>query len=90
MAGMIGIPKGILRSIAVCFCLSASLYPASYALDSDPPALAVTASTAALADALPDAPEAQNAVTEKGLPIAILKKTKSRYGPAQCGSGRTT
>ena len=72
MAGKICI-RGMLRCIVACFCISAGLCPASYAFDSDPPVAAVRAPTAAPEDALPDAPAAQIAVTEKGLPLAILK-----------------
>jgi len=47
----------------------AGLCPTSYAFNSDPPAAALTVP----GDPLPDAPEAQIAVTEKDLPLAILK-----------------
>jgi membrane-associated phospholipid phosphatase len=65
--------RGILRCIAACFCISVGVSPASYAFDSDPPAAAVAAPTALPGDALPDAPATQIPVTEKGLPLALLK-----------------
>lgn len=65
--------RGMLRCLAASFCISAGLCPASCACDSDPPTAALTVLTAVPGDALPDAPEAQIAVTEKGLPLAILK-----------------
>ena len=64
--------RGILRCLAVCFCISTSVCSASYAFDSDSPA-AFTAPPTVRGDALPDAPAAQIPVTEKGLPLAILK-----------------
>jgi PAP2 superfamily len=75
MVRTIGI-RWMLRCVAACFCISASLCLASSSFDSDPPAAAVAASTAVPGDALPDAPAAQAPVapvTEKGLPLAILK-----------------
>ena len=60
--------RSILRCIAACFCISALICPATSAL-----AAAVAAPTVAPEDALPDAPAAQIAVSEKGLPLAILK-----------------
>jgi len=65
--------RSLVRSIAVCFCVSAALGPAGHALDSDPLATAVTDSTAVPADTLPDDPAAQSRITEKQLPIAILR-----------------
>jgi hypothetical protein len=69
MVGVIRM-RGMLRCIVACSCISGSLCPACSALDSDPP---VAAPTAAQGDALPDAPAAKRAVTEKGLPLAIVK-----------------
>ena len=60
--------RSILRCIVACFCISAHICPATSA-----PAAAVAAPTVAPEDALPDAPAAQIAVSEKGLPLAILK-----------------
>lgn len=72
MARITGI-RWMIWCVAACFCISTSLCLASSASDSDPPAAAVAASTAIPGDALPDAPAAQIPVTEKGLPLAILK-----------------
>src|ERR1700761_4488605 len=75
MVRTIGI-RWMLRCVAACFYISASLCLASSSFDSDPPAAAVSASTPVPGDALPDAPAAQAPVapvTEKGLPLAILK-----------------
>lgn len=72
MACITGI-RWMLRCVAACFCISASLCLASSAFDSDPPAAAGAVSTAVPGDALPDAPAAQIPVTEKDLPLAILK-----------------
>jgi membrane-associated phospholipid phosphatase len=66
MAGMISI-RGILRCIGACLCISAYICPVTL--------LAAAVATPAVApeDTLPDAPAAQIAVSEKGLPLAILK-----------------
>ncbi len=61
--------RGLLLSLCLCSCVSG---PHS-ALASDPSPNALMPPTEAPADALPDAPEQQVAVTEKGLPLAILK-----------------
>jgi membrane-associated phospholipid phosphatase len=49
------------------------MWPRSYAFASDPSAVPVIALMGAPGDALPDAPDAHAPVTEKGLPLAILK-----------------
>src|SRR5580658_2538817 len=59
-------PRYILRWFIASHCILASVCPASIAFAPDPPA-------AASEDALPDAPETRIPVTERGLPLAILK-----------------
>jgi membrane-associated phospholipid phosphatase len=65
--------QGMIRWIAASLCISAGACPAAYALASDPPAATVMACGSAPQDALPDAPKTQTPMTEKGLPLAILK-----------------
>ncbi|HEY4046372.1 MAG TPA: hypothetical protein VGM27_05840 [Acidobacteriaceae bacterium] len=55
------------------FYAYASLCSTTHAFASDRPAVAVTASVASPEGSLPEAPSAQVPVTEKGLPLAILK-----------------
>lgn len=55
------------------FCACMSFGPAKDAFAANRPAAAVSASEAASADTLPDAPAAQVSVTEKRLPLAVLK-----------------
>jgi membrane-associated phospholipid phosphatase len=57
--------------VPLCFCSAGSSIRC--ALASNPPAMASTAAIELPADALPDAPEQKIPVTEKGLPLAILK-----------------
>ena len=59
--------------VVASFCVFAGMCPAGYAVASGPPVPAQITLVAAPGDALPDAPSAQIAVTEKGLPLAILK-----------------
>ena len=61
------------RWIAIALWICSGMWPVSYAFASDPPAVPVTFNVAAPGDGLPDAPLAQAPVTEKGMPIAILK-----------------
>jgi len=65
--------RNILRCLIACHCIFVSVCPASIAFAPDtPPALQISAATAS-EDALPNAPEPQIPVTEKSLPLAILK-----------------
>jgi membrane-associated phospholipid phosphatase len=57
----------------VSFCICAVGAVTSYAVASDPPAAALVTLVTVPQDTLPDAPAAQVPVTEKGLPLAILK-----------------
>lgn len=57
----------------VSFCICAVGGVTSYAVASDPPAAALITLVTAPQDTLPDAPPAPVPVTEKGLPLAILK-----------------
>jgi membrane-associated phospholipid phosphatase len=61
------------RWIATGFCICAGMWSASCAFASDPAAAPVMALAGAPGDALPDAPVPQAPVTEKGMPVAILK-----------------
>jgi len=61
------------RCLLVSVCLCAGVSPASYAFASDPPVTAQISPPVAAEDALPDAPKPRPPVTEKGLPLAILK-----------------
>jgi hypothetical protein len=65
--------RDIFRRIAFCFCMAVALCSVSYGLDSDPPAVAAKLSADVPSSALPDDPAPQIPVTEKGLPLAILK-----------------
>jgi hypothetical protein len=65
--------RGMFRWFIASLCICASVSPASYAFVSDSPAAARISLPAAPEDALPDAPETRIPVTEKGLPLAILK-----------------
>jgi len=62
--------RGMCRCIVAYLCISASVCAACPGSDSDQP---VAACAAAQEDAFPDAPTAESAVTEKGLPLAIVK-----------------
>lgn len=59
------------------FCIDAGMFPAIYAVAADRTItmtwIAVAQTDSAATDALPDAPAVQVPVTEKGLPLAILK-----------------
>jgi membrane-associated phospholipid phosphatase len=57
----------------VSFCICAVGGVTSHAVVSDPPAAVLITLVTAPEDALPDAPAPQVSVTEKGLPLAILK-----------------
>jgi hypothetical protein len=61
------------RWFLVWFYAGATLCPASFGFASDRPLAAVGALTDALAGSLPDSPGAHVSVTEKGLPLAIVK-----------------
>jgi hypothetical protein len=61
------------RWFLVSLYAGATLCPASFGFASDRPLPVVAASTDAPADSLPDSPGAQVSVTEKGLPLAIVK-----------------
>ena len=63
-----GFSKGIILFLGIC---TAAACPSGYGFDASPPA-----ATILVADpdqSLPDAPSAQKPVTEKGLPLAIIK-----------------
>src|ERR1700722_283406 len=65
--------QGTLRWLIAFHCIFASVCPTSSALASDPPAFAWMCVAAASDDALSSAPEVHLSVTERGLPLAILK-----------------
>ena len=69
MVGVISMRR-MCRCIVACLCISASVCAACPGPGSDQP---VAACTAAQGDAFPEAPAADSAVTEKGLPLAIVK-----------------
>jgi membrane-associated phospholipid phosphatase len=61
------------RWFLVSLYAGATLCPASFGFASDRPLAVVAALTDAPADSLPDSPGVQVSVTEKGLPLAIVK-----------------
>src|SRR3984885_2412626 len=65
-------PRGILGWWALYGCLLTGSCPAEYAVASDPQT-AAQGPSAPPDEALPDAPEAQSSLTQKRLPLAILK-----------------
>jgi len=65
--------RNIFREVAFFFCICAGGGVTSHAVASDPPAAALITLVTAPQDTLPDAPAASVPVTEKGLPLAILK-----------------
>ncbi len=66
------VTRSMCRGVAVYFCICAGFCPAGYAFESFR-TTAVMAPVDAPGDTLPNAPAAQLSVTEKGLPLAILK-----------------
>jgi membrane-associated phospholipid phosphatase len=66
--------QDLVRWAAIAW-ICAGAFPAEHALGSDSPArpALIAAGSDAPPSALPDAPDAQTPVTEKGLPLAILK-----------------
>ena len=64
--------RDMLRWLIASLCILAGVCPASPSFASDPPTATQNAS-AAPEDAFPDAPEPHLSVTERGLPLAILK-----------------
>ena len=65
--------QNISRWIAVSLCICGAGCGRSYASAFNSPTLVLVSPALAPGDPLPDAPVAQPAVTEKGLPLAILK-----------------
>jgi membrane-associated phospholipid phosphatase len=66
-------PRDILRWLVASHCIFASVCPASIAFAQDAPTAAQMSVATASEEALPDDPEPQIPVTERGLPLAILK-----------------
>jgi hypothetical protein len=65
--------QGILRWLIAFHCIFASVCPARIAFAQDAPAAAQMSVATPSEDALPDAPEPQIPISERGLPLAILK-----------------
>jgi membrane-associated phospholipid phosphatase len=65
--------RDIFRWLLVSLCLCSVGSSASCVFAANPPAIALMPLMDVPGDTLPDAPEAQIPVTEKGLPLAILK-----------------
>jgi hypothetical protein len=65
--------RKISRQVVISCCICAVGAFTNYAVASDAPAVALIALVTAPEDTLPDAPAAPVSVTEKGLPLAILK-----------------